>query len=77
MKRYRAEFHRRNETGRECCTADTITDLLVALTLRGYEWGPAEMTKLLRWATTHQSRFWGLRLTVEYGEPQMTEYTSF
>lgn len=36
MKKYRAEFRRRNETGRECCAADTIADLLVALTLRGY-----------------------------------------
>lgn len=76
MKKYRAEFRRRNETGLECCAADTISDLLVALTLRGYEWEPAEMTKLLRWAAMHQHRFLGLRLTVEYGEPRMTEYTS-
>lgn len=77
MKKYRAEFRRRNETGLECCAADTIADLLVALTLRGYELEPAEVTKLLKWAATHQSRFHGLRLTVDYGEPQLTEYTSF
>lgn len=77
MKKYRAEFRRKNKTGLECCSADTIYDLLVTLAHRGYELESAEVTKLLKWATTHQSRFFGLRLTVEYGDPQMTEYTSF
>jgi hypothetical protein len=77
VKKYTAEYGKRNQYGTGICTADTIGELMETLLDRGYEFTIGEKEKILDWSKTDKKKYYGTRLTIRYGELEMTEYTSY
>lgn len=77
MKQFTAEYSKRGQYGISMCMADTIIELIDILRCRGYEFYVGEKERILNWGNTTQKKYYGARLTIRRGEPEMTEYTSF
>lgn len=76
MKQFTAEYRKVGETGTGVCMADTIEELIEVLSDRGYIFNSIEKQKVLDWSKTGNKRYYGIRLTINRGEYEMTEYTS-
>lgn len=77
MKKFTAEYSNKGQYGTSICTADTIDELINILSDRGYTFRIGEKGDILNWGSTDKKKYYGTRLTIVRGEPEMTEYTSF
>lgn len=77
MKQFTAEYRKYGHSGTSICSADDIGELINTLYTRGFEFGYKAIPEILSWSRTNKKRYYGERLTINRGEYEMTEYTSF
>lgn len=77
MNQFTAEYRKCTQTGTGICGADNVCKLIEVLRSRGYEFNKKEIQEILNWSNGGKKKYYGTRLTINRGEREMTEYTSF
>lgn len=79
MKQFTAEYCSGDKFpyGTGICIADTIEELMENLFDRGYNFKIGEKEEIIDWSKTNKKKYYGMKITIYRGEPEMTEYTSF
>lgn len=76
MKEFMAYFTAPDSYGHNVCAANTITELYEILKKRGFRYASDSFHAALEWEKTDKKKFYGMRIEITRGEPEMTEYTS-
>lgn len=77
MDKFTAHFSSPDGYGTCICAADTIKELYQKLNNRGFKYADNSFYDALEWEKTNDKKFYGMRIEIRRGEPEMTEYTSF
>lgn len=77
MEKFTAHFSSPDGYGTCVCAANTIKELYQKLNDRSFKYADNSLYDALEWEKTNDKKFYGIRIEIRRGEPEMTEYTSF
>lgn len=74
--KFTADFSTRNGYGNQICIANNIENLIITLVNRGFNFVDGMQNEIVEWSKTTNKKYYRTGITIERGDPEMTEYTS-